>query len=172
MINNEKHINSGFKTPKDYFNKFEENLFDKLSIEHHQIDTPQETGFEVPENYFDKLEDTLLKKVEQPKPKVISLFNKKQFLYVASIAAILVLSLFIFNPSSDNAITFDDIDYATFEEYLNLQDLDISPNELADLYEIDNNELDEITFVTIDDDNILEYLSNETSAEDYYDNEL
>jgi len=162
-------LETGFATPNNYFDNFEKKLSHKVSIEEN---TQKQTGFVAPENYFDNLDNEILNKTTSTETKVIKLFNKKQFLYVASIAAILVLSFFILNPSNSNLLTFDDIEYAAFEEYLNTEDLDISALELADLYEIDTNELNNISFLSIDDENILDYLSDETTSDDYYDSEL
>jgi len=205
MNKNNKHIKTGFTTPDDYFNNFEEKLLNKLSVEESESDLPLETGFTTPDNYFlnleetvlhtlsveennsntqkqtgfvapknyfDNLDDEILNKVTTTETKVIKLFSKKQFLYVASIAAIFVFGFFILNPSNSNLPTFDDLEYAAFEEYLNTEDLDISALELADLYEIETNELDNISFLNIEDKNILDYLSDETTSDDYYDNEL
>jgi len=165
-------LETGFKTPDSYFTNLEETVLQKLSVEENNFSTPKQTGFVAPESYFDDLENEILNKVTAPETKVIKLFSKKQFLYVASIAAILVLSFFILNPSNSNLPTFDDIEYAAFEEYLNTEDLDISALELADLYEIDTNELDNISFLNIEDEKILDYLSEETTSDDYYDSEL
>jgi len=172
MNKNKKHIKTGFTTPDKYFNNFDKKLLNKLSIEESESELPKEAGFTTPENYFDNVEGEILNKVIPTKTKVIKLFNKKQFLYATSIAAILALSFFILNPSNLNLSTFDDIEYAAFEEYLNTEDLNISALELADLYEIETNELDNISFLNIEDENILEYLSEETTSDDYYDSEL
>lgn len=205
MNKNNKHIKTGYSTPDNYFNNFEEKLLNKLSIKENESVLPTETGFSTPDNYFDNLEETVLQKLSieednsnttkqtgfitpndyfdnleddilnklpTTETKVIKLFHKKQYLYVASIAAILILSFFILNPINSNSLTFDDIEYAAFEEYLNTEDIDISALELADLYEVDSNELDNISFLNIEDENILDYLSDETTSEDYFDNEL
>jgi len=205
MNKNSKHINTGFSTPDNYFNDFEEKLLSKLSIEKSESELPLETGFTTPndyfenfeetvlhtlsakennlstqkqtgfvapESYFDNLDNEILNKTTATETKVIKLFSKKQFLYIASIAAILVLSFFILNPSNSNLPTFEDIEYAAFEEYLNTEELDISALELADLYGVDSNELNTISFLSIDDENILDYLSDETTSDDYFDSEL
>jgi len=171
MHTNNKHIKTGFKTPDNYLDSFEEKLLDKLSIE---TDTKidNKTGFKIPEGYFDSFEKELLNKVEKPTPKVISIFNKRKFYYVAGVAAILIFSLFIINPTYSDSITFDDIEYTTIEEYINTENLDISAVELADLYGVESNDLDNISFLNIEDENILDYLSDETTSDDYYDSEL
>jgi len=165
-------IKTGFTAPDDYFENFEKTVLQKLSVEEKNLNTKKQTGFTTPVNYFDNLENEILNKVTPTETKVIKLFSKKQFLYVASTAAILVLSFFILNPTSSNLPTFDDIEYATIEEYLNTEDLDISALELADLYEVETNDLDNISFLNIEDENILNYLSEETTSDDYYDSEL
>jgi hypothetical protein len=165
MNDNKKHIKTGFKTPEDYFNTFETNLFEQLQIE-------TKTGYKIPENYFDTLEDDVLKKIKPPKTKVISLIGRRQLAYISTIAAMLVFSFFILKPSDIQKLTFDDVEYTAFEEYLSDENIDISANELAELYNINTSDLDDIYFSNIEEDNILEYLSDETISEDYFDSEL
>lgn len=166
MDNNKKHLKSGFKTPEDYFNTLEDNLYEQLSID-------TKTGFKVPKNYFENLDAILLEKIEQQKKtKVISLINKKQLLYISSIAAALVFAFFIVKPNDTNPLSFNNIEYAAFEDYLNTEELDVSPTELADLFEIDTNDLNTISFVTLENEALLNYLSEEMTSDDYNDNEL
>ena len=169
MNKNNKHIKTGFTTPDNYFNHFEEKLLHNIPA---RENTQKETGFITPDGYFNKIDNEILNKVTVTETKIIKLFSKKQLLYVASIAAVGILSLFIINPYDSNSPTFDDIEYAAFEEYLNTEDIDISALELADLYNIQTNDLDNISFLNIEDENILEYLSEETTYDDYYDSEL
>lgn len=171
MHTDNKHIKTGFKTPDNYFESFDEKLLNKLSI---KTDVPveKETGFKVPKGYFDSFENELLNKIDKPTPKVISLFSTSKFYYAASVAAIIVFSLFIINPTYSDPITFDNLEYASIEEYINTEILDITAIELADLYEVETKDLDNISFLNIEDDNILEYLSEETTSDDYYDSEL
>ena len=171
MNSNNKHIKTGFKTPDNYFDSFEEKLLNKLSIET-EVLIDNKTGYKIPKDYFDAFEKELLSKVEKPEPKVIPLFNTRKLYYVASVAAILIFSLFIINPTYSDPITFDDLEYASIEEYINTENIDISAVELADLYGVETNDLDHISFLNIEDDNILEYLSEETTSDDYYDSEL
>lgn len=171
MHTDNKHIKTGFKTPDNYFESFDEKLLNKLSIKT-DVQVENKTGFKVPEGYFDSFEKELMNKIKKTEPKVISIFNKKNFYYVASVAAILIFSLFIINPTYSDPITFDNLEYASIEEYINTESLDISAMELADLYGVETNDLDNISFLEIDDENILEYLSEETTSDDYYDNEL
>ena len=110
MNTNNKHIKTGFNTPDNYFDSFEEKLLNKLSIEP-EINLVDETGFKIPEGYFDTFEEELLNKIENPETKVISFFNRRKLYYVAGVAAILIISLFIINPTYSDPITFDDLEY-------------------------------------------------------------
>ncbi len=165
MNTNKAPIKTGFKTPKNYFNTFESNVFEQINLE-------TKTGYTVPENYFDSLEDEVLKEIFSDKTKVISLIKRKQLIYISTIAAALVFSLFILKPSDLQKTTFENIEYTVLEDYLSIEKIDISANELAELYNINSNDLDGISFSNIDENNILEYLSDETISEDYFDNEL
>lgn len=166
---------TGFKTPKDYFDKFEEDLFTNLSIEKNTILKDQETGFTTPNGYIENLEDRILKEVIPTKEtRVIRMFSKKQFMKVASIAAVFILSFFIMKPvifsNKDESLTFDDIEYGAFEEYINEEDLSLSEFEIADLYNASEEDIDNIsTENTIDNNQLYEYLSDEYTTDDYID---
>ena len=159
MNNNNKHIETGFKTPDNYFKSFEENLFD-------QLDLNSKTGFTVPENYFENVSQQILDTNIKP-TKVVSLFTRQNLIYAISIAAVLVLSIIIY-PSEQNTLSFDDIEYANFEDYVNEE---VSNTyELAELYEIKNEELDQLSDITFDQDTLLDYLSEEDISENLMNN--
>src|SRR5690554_7437274 len=97
---------SGFKTPEKYFDTIEARLFSRMDEEK----LPKENGFLVPKGYFENLENRLLnseKPLEKP-GKTIPLFSKKNYAYVAAIAASLILGILIFNPNQSNS-TLDSI---------------------------------------------------------------
>ena len=165
MNTNKEHIKTGFKTPDNYFDVFENNLFKQLQLKN-------KTGFTTPENYFDTLETDVLKQIEHSKTKVISLISKKQVAYISTIAAALVFSIFILKPSDIQNVTFDDIEYAAYEDYFSTEDITITSNEIAEIYGINSSDLDEISFSNIENDNIIDYLSEETISEDYFNNDL
>lgn len=156
---NNKHIETGFKVPNNYFKKFEENLFE-------QLDLNPKTGFNVPDNYFENVSQQIIK-TNTKTTKVVTLFSRKNIIYLTSIAAALVLSILIY-PKEKNILSFDDIEYANFEDYVNEE---VSNTyELAELYDIENDELDQLTEITFDNDTILEYLSEEEISENLLNN--
>ncbi|WP_299185241.1 hypothetical protein [uncultured Aquimarina sp.] len=67
MKNNNLHNNKeGFKVPRDYFENFEEKLFEKISKDDQVISVlpnKVDSGLKVPENYFDTLEHDIIKNI-------------------------------------------------------------------------------------------------------------
>ncbi len=60
------HSDEGFKVPKDYFDNFEEKIFDKISQEDKDTSLLSDeltSGLKTPEGYFDAFEDQLIKKL-------------------------------------------------------------------------------------------------------------
>lgn len=179
MDNKSLHNDNGFKAPKDYFESFEDNLFARLNMEDHSndINKPEQPGFTMPENYLNDFENELFQKLEldniPKKGKVISLFSRKQFYHAASIAAVLILVFFIINPfnkgGKQELLTFEAIEYDSFENYLNTGDIELNAYDLADLYDINDEELEELTETTIENNQLYEYLSDEINTEDYMD---
>lgn len=144
------HIKStGFKTPDDYFESFDEKIFSKLNPES-QLDSIKETGFKVPNNYFESLKNTNLGENET---KVIQLFSKRNIIYVSSIAAAILL---LFNLSIfESKPTFDNLDTETVENYF--IDENISSYEIAALF----------TDTQIEEAIIIEYNFSEGNIEEY-----
>ncbi|MFD0962841.1 hypothetical protein [Pseudofulvibacter geojedonensis] len=165
---------TGFKAPEAYLESFEADLFEKLNIQPNNQIIQTTSGYKMPDSYLDKLEEDILKKVNQPKKtKLITLFSRKDLLKVASIAAIFVIGFFsiknIFN--SNKKLTFDSIEYADFEEYINEKGLGLSEYEIANLYNVSTADLEEISINNdIDENQLFDYLSDELTTDDYIDN--
>lgn len=107
---------AGFKVPENYFGDFEVRMMRQVAFEEKQFgDKP----FKVPEQYFEQLESRIFEKLEEkPKGKVIPLYNKRAWSYVASVAAVLLvlLSSIVFTESQE--MGFDDLDVLAVENYL------------------------------------------------------
>ncbi|WP_324721193.1 hypothetical protein [Salinimicrobium sp. HB62] len=119
---------SGFKVPEGYFKDFESRMMERIT------DDDKEFGanpFKVPENYFDQLGDRVFDKLDNSpkKGKVVPLFRKKTWSYIAGVAAVaaVLFSSVIFNENGE--IGFEDLDITAVENYL-LESLDMdNPNE-------------------------------------------
>ena len=159
-MKNEKLHNiksTGYKTPDDYFESFDEKIFSKLNIES-PLDSIKETGFKVPGNYFESFTDAILDKKES---KVIQLFSKTNLIYISSIAAAILL---LFNLSIfDNKPTFGNLDIETVESFI--EDENISSYEIAALLTEEQIEENIIIDYSFSEDNIEEYLLDNADIE-------
>ena len=61
---------TGFKTPKHYFETFEDELFSKLS-EEKAISGIESTGYTVPKDYFSDVDDRILSQLDNESKPVI-----------------------------------------------------------------------------------------------------
>ena len=142
------HSKSGFKTPQGYFEGFENELLQTMQRSEN-IGGNKASGFTTPKGYFDGLEDELLKKVNQPKPKIRTLFTKEAFLYAASVAAIIIAfaSTFYINP--ENKTSWENLELSVMESYIDNNSIELSTGELSNYifqqgYIIDDTDLDKV----------------------------
>jgi len=155
----------GFKVPKEYFNSLEDAVFSKLNTEELQgkID---DHGFAMPKDYLDAIEDKVFSKLNKndDNVKVVSLFNKRNLLYISGIAAALVIMFSIFINKNDG--TSEELDYEMVENYI--IDQNISSYELASL--LTDEELLEVNSDIMDeafgDDSLEDYLLENANIED------
>jgi hypothetical protein len=140
MKKGKKH--TGFGTPDDYFDQFEDRLFTKMSEGH----IPKETGFKTPEGYFDELDVRLLKEIEQSKDstKIIPLFTRRTLLYAASIAACAIIIFSLMN-NSETITHIDDIEISSIETFIDEGMLGYDINDVTALLD------EEDIFNSIDD---------------------
>ena len=135
---------SGFKVPKTYFENFEASILSQANLK----EKASEAGFTVPEGYFDEVEKSILSKTNKKEPtKVISLLNKRNIIYISSIAAaiLLLFNLSLFN----NTFNFDSLETEAVDDFVlnnfELNDFNIlfSNTELSESAFIDYNLSDE-----------------------------
>lgn len=145
---------TGFKTPQDYFNAFEDDLKIKIATEQF----PKKAGFNTPEGYFDSIDAKNLIP-QNEKGKVISLLSWKSVSLVASIAAVLII-LFNLKNTNDN-LNFETLETAQIENYLIDEQVDLEelammlPEETLTLY----------TFLELEQENVEDYLMENASIE-------
>ena len=154
MKHNNLHNNkkSGFKVPKDYFENFEASLISHVNLK----EKVSESGFTVPKDYFENIENDILVKVNQKETvKVIPLFNKRNIIYVSSIAAAILL---LFNLSTLNeSFNIDSLETETVDNYI-LNNFEV--DEIASLFS--STELSETNFIdyNLSDDTLNYYLES------------
>ena len=153
-----KEKNSGFKTPKGYFEGITDDLLDKISEETSGF--PNEAGFQVPEGYFNNLNKKILEKVAEKESKVIRLKPYRKYFYAAaSVAAILILVLSI-QPKDEDSFTFDDLTRTDIENYLEENEPGLSSYELAEVLLTEESKVNDILGNELDDENIIDYLED------------
>ena len=151
---------SGFKTPKDYFSKVEEQILDELNLK----TKVEQSGFKVPDSYFDTLESKILHQVSSKNDvKVIPLQPWKKILYATAVAASLILMFNVFFKSSEQ-LKFEDIELSSIENYL--VEGDYTSYELATL--LTEEELSSFNTINseISIDSIEDYLLDNATIED------
>lgn len=159
-----KHIkSSGFKTPEAYFDGIEDAVFSKLKSEH-MSQIPDTTGFSVPSDYFETVEAKVFESLQSHDTKVVSLFTKRNLIYLGGVAAAIILMLSIFNTES--SMTDQDFDYAMVEEYIINQDL--SSDDIASIFSTDDLIEDNFDIITDEmaDDTLETYLIENTNLND------
>ncbi|WP_300020848.1 hypothetical protein [uncultured Maribacter sp.] len=155
-----KKNNIPFKTPKGYFDSFEERLMDKLSQPESTF--PEESAFKVPDNYFETFNDRLQNKLET-ETKVIPLIPYKKFFAVAaSIAAIAILALG-YNWNNNQELGFNDLANTDIEAYFENNDFELTPYEIAEVLPVTNTEYSDFLSSPLEGDILLEYLNENVS---------
>ena len=151
--------NSGLKAPKDYFDNLEDRLMSEIKLN----ETASVSGFKAPDGYFDTLESRILNKVsEKETTKVIPLFNRKNILYISSIAAavLLLFNLSIFEKETN----WDSLDIETVENYI--LDENVGSYEIASLLAVDDISEDDFDSLEFTDEAMEGYFLENTSVED------
>jgi hypothetical protein len=157
--------NDGFKVPENYFVNFESKLSQKINSDikrDNHLSSKIDSGFKIPENYFTSLENALLQKINKNKPKgkLISLQIRKNVLYLSGIAAMIAIIISI-SVNKKSKLNFNTIEIADIHIYLNEEDIELSTNEIAALLDSDIIYSETFEKELIDDETLLEYLSEE-----------
>lgn len=153
-----KRKNTGFKTPKGYFEDFTDDLLNKMSKEASSL--PNKDGFKAPEGYFDNLNKEVLEKITEKESKVISLKSYRKYFYAAASAAAILILVFSIQWKNESSFTFDDLARTDIEIYLEDNDLGLSSYELAEVLLTEEFEVNDILNSELDDENIIDYLED------------
>lgn len=158
-----QNIPNGFKVPKNYFESFEDDLFQKLALNSDDVSS-NGTGYTVPETYFNNVDEKLLDIVNSTQPvKVIKLLTYKNFAYTASIAAALILMFgLVFNKQK--SLDFETLEFATLHYYI--ETADFSTNDIASLLNDDELSSEIILQEIISDEAIETYLMDTANLQD------
>lgn len=148
----------GFKIPENYFEDFEGRFFSKLgadTVSKEKIST----GFKVPDNYFEKFSVAIPKEKET---KVLPLFRKRTMKFVASVAAVILFVLSIFNEYENSKISFSTVGYESIESYIEEENISFDSAEIQWII-TEGTKFQKVEFDGIDDEDIFDYLINNSS---------
>ena len=151
---------NNFKTPKGYFESFNERLMGRIREEEAAEKLsflPKSDGFVVPEGYFQNLDQKISARLYN-QTKVISLKSYRKYFYGAVAAAAVFLVIFGLNFNTENPVAFEDLASAEIDAYLESTELDLSSYELAEMVPIDEIEINDVVEEQLESENILEYL--------------
>ena len=124
----------------------------------HKIDS----GFKIPKDYFENFSEKVLLKINNPEPKVVSIFYKRKT-WISSVAAILVISLSV-TLYTKIAVKSNE-EKLTLENYITNQS-GISQYDLVAL--LDTKDIEKIKIdLKLDDKKIEEVLTNSSEIENY-----
>ena len=165
MKNNNLHNikSSGFKTPDNYFESFDNTLFGNLKNADN-LNTIKHSGFKVPNDYFKTIDDKILNGIEHKKEtKVITLLSWRKIAYTTAVAASLMLMFNLFFNTPEK-LTFESLETASIENYLAIEGL--TSYELATL--LTDEELNSEVFINTDisEEVLKDYLLNNANIED------
>ncbi|MBP2833071.1 hypothetical protein J8281_12820 [Aquimarina sp. U1-2] len=161
--NNTYKKNSGFTTPKGYFDSFDKRVSKSLDTHLDQsIDIIKNTGFTVPNDYFNTFEIKITNSTTKSKrnAQVVPLFFSKNVTPIIGIAAILVIliSISVFRSNKDPLKRIETMDLATIQNYilensmLSKEDIIFSLEEINDTYVFEES--------TLTKEELLDYISD------------
>lgn len=163
-----------FKTPKGYFDSFQDKLMGKLSNEESGlIDLLQnkDDGFTVPKVYFDGLQENINKRINND-VKVIPINSFRNYLMgAASVAAVALVLLGFFWNTTDQ-INFADLANSDIESYFENNDFELTSYEIAEEISVDELVMGDFLETRFDDEHIVDYINenieniNELNLED------
>ncbi|MGA9589807.1 MAG: hypothetical protein WBV11_08260 [Salegentibacter sp.] len=167
--------NPGFKIPDDFFAGFEQEMMDLVnapdSLKTDELNQMKGTGFKVPAGYFENFEEEFIKKNNRKSGRIISLFNRKNLLYAASVAAIFIGILRTIYFHRQPEASWDNVQLSALEDYLS-ESYDDGLIEIntagasSSLFE-NNYLVDENDFEEVNPDAALDYLNENMDDPDY-----
>lgn len=156
----EKHINEienfgikkeVFKTPENYFDNLEEQLFAKIS----EDNLPKETGFSVPNNYFATTEEKIVASI--PKKNKTRIIPIKLSATVATIAAMFVLYFGVSRYMTEDKITFDTLTENDLNNWVSAGNIEMDEYTIAGIVSV-SKVTDEMEGLNFTDSELIEYL--------------
>ncbi|MGB5510002.1 hypothetical protein [Robiginitalea sp.] len=120
----------GFKLPKGYFENFPERIA-KRTAETNPVGEKPMGGFRTPDMYFETFGERIQERLSKKDVRVRRL-RPLQMIWIPAVAAAILL-LLVWSPSSPSpALEFEDINAEVLQAYLQTEEFDVTPGELAE----------------------------------------
>ncbi len=153
---------NSFKTPEGYLEAFTGKLMDKIAIGESRITKDQ--PFKVPVGYFEGFNDNIARETTAKQIKVIPLNPYRRYLLVAaSVAAIIILVSVTIGVDrtvdSPAQMTFDDLAGSDIENYFEINDLDLTTYEIAEMIPVDELEVGDLLDNPFKENTVVDYLN-------------
>ena len=158
---------TGFKVPDNYFEDFKVD-FSRNEVENSStLETIKSSGFKTPENYLEDFK-VEVPSAEKKTSKVISINRNKVFTFISTAAAVALFILFIYKE--DTIVPeASELSRLAIEDYLEQNEFDFE-NEID--YKNNANLSDfHSQLNAVDNEAILEYLSNNTDMTSFLNDE-
>lgn len=158
---------TGFKVPDNYFEDFKVD-FSRNEVENSStLETIKSSGFKTPENYLEDFK-VEIPSAEKKTSKVISINRNKVFTFISTAAAVALFILFIYKE--DTIVPeASELSRLAIEDYLEQNEFDF---EIEIDYKNNANLSDfHSQLNTVDNEAILEYLSNNTDMTSFLNDE-
>lgn len=150
---------TGFKTPDNYFESLEDKILSQAKLQEKVSDS----GFAIPDDYFKTIENCVLDAVSEEKDtKVVSLFSRKNIIYISSIAAAVLIMFGIFSRTTTP--TFEGLDETLVENYILEQDYETY--EIASLLS-EEDLTNELININYSEENLEDFIFNNSEVEDF-----
>lgn len=154
-----------FKVPENYFQELDAEIFAKIDFEK-SIKSSNKSGFIAPSDYFENIDQQILERTRPKNPgKVVSFFSLKNVAVISGIAAsLLIFITLVFTKV--NPLDFTDIETASIESYL--FEKDINTYEMAQILELNNIDLYDVTGSDLTESTLEDYLFENATLDDLY----
>lgn len=148
---------SGFKIPENYFESLDEQILAKITL---QELAPKQNPFQIPSGYFETNAEKAFAKAVKPQQqvKVIPIYKKNIFRFAASVAAVILIAVSVFQFQNLNQNKTDE--YFTLSTLIESDFIDLSLIDFE--YLLTDEMLDgELILSSINKDELEDYLLNE-----------
>lgn len=151
---------SAFKVPENYFETLEARVMENIdSFSSQETIQKGQNPYKIPKNYFEEFDEKLFEKLEKEKKqsKIISLFNRESYYYIAATAAVfvaIVTTVFFNDPEPK----FGGLNMVALENYID-ESMEFSTSDVTELFQNDSILPDVSPNNNFDEEAILDYLN-------------